>query len=211
MNYSEESLHARTDSFVHVLISDATISLRELGDNDTPFRRRSAIRTVFSSIEGLMYVTRDLIKVFPLSHAEATVISEVSFEVTERGTISERKKFIPFDRVLKVIAKIIRKHRPEYKLDFNHPGWASLLRLLDVRHRLTHPKEIGDLSVSDQEIEDANRGFYWFLAFALEVGRETVESVKVQYANSPYRNEGLEQYLQELDELMYGKKKPNSN
>ncbi len=174
-------LAARTDSFVHVLVYDVAASLDELKSSDTPTRRRSAIRTVLASIEGVMHLTRGCLNVYPLTAAELTIVKELSYEVTDRGTINERERSVPFDRSLKAIVRIVRKYRPEYSLDYDHPGWSALLRSLDVRHRLTHPKTLEDLTVTDSETEDAHRGFYWFLAFAIEVMREGVDDIKDRF------------------------------
>ncbi len=189
----------RTDSFVHVLIGDVTTSLDELNSDDTPTRRRSAIRTTFSSIEGLMHLARGVLDTFPLTPAEFVVVKEVAVEVTERGAINERARSVPFDRSLKAIVRIVGKYRPDYALDFDHPGWSALLRIMEVRHRLTHPKKLDDLAVSDQEIEDAHRGFSWFLAFALEVMAETVDTIKDRYEKSPYYDEKLSKALEALE------------
>lgn len=175
------SLAARTDSFIHVLIYDVGAALDELKSSDTPTRRRSAIRTVLASIEGVMYLTRACLNVYPLTAAELTIVKELSYEVTDRGTINERERSVPFDRSLKAIVRIVRKYRPEYSLDYDHPGWSALLRSLEVRHRLTHPKTIEDLTVADSEIEDAHRGFNWFLAFSIEVMREGVDDIKDRF------------------------------
>ena len=175
------SLAARTDSFVHVLIYDVAASLDELKSSDTPTHRRSVIRTVLASIEGIMHLTRDSISVFPLTAAEHTIVKELSYEVTDRGTIKERARSVPFDRSLKVLVRIVRKYRPHYSLDYDHRGWSALLRSLEVRHRLTHPKALEDLTVTDSEIDDAQSGFYWFLAFAIEIMREGVDDVKERF------------------------------
>ena len=174
-------LAARTDSFVHVLVYDVAASFDELKSSDTPTRRRSAIRTVLASIEGVMHLTRGCLSVYPLTAAELTIVKELSYEVTDRGTINERERSVPFDRSLKAIVRIVRKYRPEYSLDYDHPGWSALLRSLEVRHRLRHPKSLEDLTVTDPEIEDAHRGFNWFLAFAIEVMREGVEDIKDRF------------------------------
>lgn len=194
------SLAARTDSFVHVLIHDVASSLDALKSSDTPTLRRSAIRTVFASIEGLMHLTRGCLSVFPLTPAELTVVNELSYEVTDRGTINERTRFVPFDRSLKAIVRIVRQYCSEYSLDFDHPGWIALLRTLDVRHRLTHPKSLDDLSVTDSEIEDAHRGFYWFLAFAIEVMNEGVESIRDKFGELIDDDSQLSKALKALEE-----------
>ena len=48
-----------------------------------------------------------------------------------------------------------------------------------MRNRITHPKNIRDLAVSEQEIEAAKLGFFWFLDIALRVMEETVKEFSV--------------------------------
>ncbi len=198
LNTQTPTTSFRTDSFIHVLIGDVVAAFEELESDDTPMRRRSAIRTAFSSVEGLMSVARKSLKVLPLTPAEIAIVQEVSYEVNERGTISERSRYIPFDRNLKATVQIVRRVRPDYSLDYDHPGWPALKRTLNVRHRLTHPKALEDLTISDEEIEDVHRGFLWFLAFVIEVMEETVDDIKETYSELIRENEHLSEVIRDL-------------
>jgi hypothetical protein len=53
--------------------------------------------------------------------------------------------------------------------------------------------------VTDNEIEDAQRGFNWFLAFALRVMSETVESIREKYGRLIEHDEGLSRAFRDLD------------
>lgn len=190
----------RADSFVHVLIGDVVASFEELESDDSPIRRRSAIRTVFASVEGLMSIARNSLNSLPLTPAEVAVVQELTYEVNERGKITERSRSIPFDRSLKAIVRIVRRVRPEYSLDYDHPAWPALTRTLKVRHRLTHPKRLKDLAVTDEEIAEAHMGFMWFLAFVIEVMSETVDRIKETYSELIQENEFLSKAVHDLDD-----------
>ncbi|MBN7796294.1 hypothetical protein [Parahaliea mediterranea] len=172
----------REDSFVHVLIGDVIRSSDILSKEDSDYQRRLTVRAIFAAIEGLFTVAKSGMTSLPLNPAEASVLKEESYEVGERGNIRIRTKYIPLERNLKAIVRIVRRVRPAYELDFNHPGWSSLVRALEVRHRLMHPKRLEDLSVSDSEMVDAQRGFNWFLAFTIEVMEETNSTLQEIYS-----------------------------
>ena len=109
---------------------------------------------------------------------------EEAYEVDDRGNIKTKKRKIPFENNLKSVVKIIGRVRPDYELDYNHPGWNALKDSLKVRHRLAHPKDLKDLEVTDQEITDAQRGFTWFLSLAIEVMYESNNSLKEKFLES---------------------------
>jgi len=182
MSKGEEPLTFGTDSFAHVLIGDVVTAFNELSESDTPTRRRSAVRATFAAIEGLLSMVKVGMGVLTLSPSEISIVREEAYEVSDSGAIRVRARAVPFSRNLKAIVRIIKRLRPHYALDFNHPGWHALTRTLEVRHRLTHPKGLGDLEVSSRELSDAQRGFNWFLAFAIEVMSETNESAKNRVA-----------------------------
>ena len=49
-----------------------------------------------------------------------------------------------------------------FKLDLDGEGWSSLMSSVSVRNRLTHPKSLIELHVSDQEVEGAEKALHWF-------------------------------------------------
>jgi hypothetical protein len=81
---------------------------------------------------------------------------------------------------------IVKRYRPEYVVDFAHPGWANLREAVAIRNRLVHPRELTDLTVSDIEIRQALSAFNWLLALVIEVLRETAahgESLTSRFIN----------------------------
>jgi hypothetical protein len=49
---------------------------------------------------------------------------------------------------------------------------TMLRKSIEVRNRIVHPKQFDDLTVSDDETTAAERGYFWFLAYVIEVSRE---------------------------------------
>ena len=164
----------KQDSFVHVLIGDTVAAMEDLEAENTPARRRAAIRTTFAAVEGLLTIVKNHLAGLPLSPAENSIIKEESYDVDDRGNIKTRQRKISFGKNVKAVVKIICRIRPKYELDYNHPGWLSLRNSLAVRHRLMHPKCLEDLDVSDNELVDSQNGFRWFLALTIEAGEEAI-------------------------------------
>lgn len=167
----------KKDSFPHVLIGDSVAALPNLEADDTPYRRRFAPRTTVAGIEGLLAVSKSGIQMLPLSVAERSIVFEETYEVDERGVVRTRPRFVPLRNNVKALVRIVRRHRSNYNLDFDHPGWSALLGTLEVRHRLTHPTSLEDFSVSKEELANASRGFHWFLAFVIEIMTETNDTL----------------------------------
>lgn len=178
----------RSDSFVHVLIGDCSSAFHAVEKDDTPMARRAAVRATFAAIEGLLSIVRCSREALPLKRSELSIVREESIEVPEGGKINTRARFTPLDRSSKAIFRVVVRVRPEYDLDFGHSGWDALLKSLKVRQRLTHPKILGDLAVEDSELHNVRSGFYWFLAFAIEVMNEAKESAREHFSGSPRRD-----------------------
>ena len=66
---------------------------------------------------------------------------------------------------------IVKKLHPEYDIDFRSAGWQALLSGLEIRNRITHPKNRQDMDVTSPEIDVIGRGVFWFLEAVISHGR----------------------------------------
>jgi hypothetical protein len=165
-------------NFGHVLSRDVEAARARLEAHDTPTHRRELIRSAFSAIEGHHWqlkqdVLHHAAHVTKLTAHEYAALMEETYSVDKNGTVRSQPKFLPLLTSVRLVVSIVQRYRPEYEVDFQHVGWSNLRAAVDVRHRLVHPKQLEDLSVSGEEIEQTLSAFDWLLDLVLEVLRET--------------------------------------
>lgn len=175
MHNGQDSL---TESFTHLLVADVTDAGLRLDSEPSAMNRRHLIRAIFSAIEGLRWqLKQDVISHtsslrMQLSPHEHAALAEETYQVDDRGKITVQPRFLPLKSSLRLLARVVHRYSDGYEVDFSHPGWQCLCDAIDVRHRITHPKECLDLEVSEEETRTAMRGFYWLLAVVIQVLRE---------------------------------------
>ncbi len=168
------------ESFFHQVIGDFIAVNDRLLEFDTFSNRRELVRAAFSAVEGVLWqlksrIFQDASRFLSLSVHEQAALLEESYSVDDRGNVKPQSRYLPIAVSVRLVLNIVQRYRPEYKLDLTHAGWQNLLRGIEVRNRIVHPKNLGELVVSDADIASCNRGFCWFLAFAIEVMAESKE------------------------------------
>lgn len=99
-----------------------------------------------------------------LQRADMALLLEESYELNEKGAAIIKQNFLQIEKNIKfAFAAVARAYGITYQLNVGGIGWDSFKKTLKVRNRLTHPKNIQDLDVSDEEIEAMKRTFAWFL------------------------------------------------
>jgi hypothetical protein len=166
------------DSLTNVLVADVICASRRIDQEDTATHRREVVRAVFAAIEGLHWQLKEDIyhharNTTDLSDFEKAALFEQSYTVDGRGNVHVQPRFVPIIVGIRLTIRIVRRYRPKYVMDFSHVGWANLQAAVKVRNRLSHPKRLADMEVTDAELKQAFSGFYWFLALVIEVLRQT--------------------------------------
>ena len=67
-----------------------------------------------------------------------------------------------------------------FALDTSGGEWGDIRNFIQVRDRLTHPKRMSDLSVTDEEIRTAFRAFKWFEEQFIELLMRAVQASAVE-------------------------------
>jgi hypothetical protein len=180
--FREQALTPTT--FTHTLVGDVIAAQERVKNEDTQTHRRDLVRTVFAAIEGLQWRLRQDVLAYSkpyLTPHEHAALAEEAYNVDERGNVNVAARFLPLSASVRLVVQIAQRHCPEYKLDLQHRGWANLKASVDVRNRLVHPKCLEDLSVASEEIQQTLSGFFWLLAFAVEVRVEIREALEKKY------------------------------
>ena len=144
--------------------------------------RRLLIRSVFAYIEGVTYA----LKVGALLHGanelsvgEQLLATEKSFELKESGDLLARPAKLRTLSNVRFAFKVYAKaYQLAYVLDTSTNGWNCIQRSLKVRDRLTHPKNLSDLEVQDNEYDDGVKAFIWYERQIVRVLAESIAVMK---------------------------------
>ena len=161
---------SESDSLVQLWFAaseDPQTAFQGILTDQSQYHRRTFIRAAYTTIEAFTSMLKqstlargDLNALYSLE--ELAVLKEETYSVDGKGTAHVQPRFIPtVPNLLFALAMYFRPLVPEFKLDTTAPAWASLLRGLKVRNRLTHPKRSEDLEISIDDVTDALAGYKW--------------------------------------------------
>jgi hypothetical protein len=128
---------------------DVNLAVADLNASDTQYRRRSLLRTFTAAIEGYTAVLN-------AGYFELRCEKPVGAAGAPRNERGLAKRFAD------ALEACVRLTDPDYRLDRGRSGWRALRKSLSVRNRITHPLQLSDLSVSDEELEDLRQAVLWF-------------------------------------------------
>lgn len=81
------------------------------------------------------------------------------------GSFQPKDFFLPTKENLKETLKLsARLLELDWFPDFSTNDWQRLSRSLDIRHGITHPKQVSDLFVSDDALADTRAGLGWYMS-----------------------------------------------
>jgi hypothetical protein len=191
---------------VQVLIVEAGPELSEVSH----IRRRVIIRSIFANIEALSYILRNL--AVHNKHAKSVkpedmlIVSETSYDLDNSGSITHRPlKLRTTASIRYSFALFKRSYGTNFDLDVTGKSWQSYLRALKVRDRITHPKGVDDITISEDEFLDAAECWHWFSdAFAASM-LEALEAMKAQTAVAKREISRLRKQLDERRGILAGK------
>src|SRR5438874_6268041 len=132
-----------------------------------PSERRLIVRAVFSMMDAICVQLKQMSLESPfasrLTPGEMALARDEDFEIDDRGEVATRSARIRFLSNLRFAFRIVVKsHDAPFSLDTSGRGWAALQTAVKVRDRVTHPKRVGDLDLSDEEIRKVVEAFMWF-------------------------------------------------
>lgn len=154
------------ETFLQVLVADVIRAMeREPAEQSN---RRDLIRASFAAIEGLVWIYRN--------HVEGVAkdIDEIS-PLTESGVTKPEDKFLTTIAMIKCTTNKAQKLSPDLKVDFGVQGWADLVKFIKIRNRITHPKTLAELHISDNDLDVAQSAFFWLLNLVGDVMKSSNE------------------------------------
>lgn len=166
---------------LRTLSPDLEHCLDHFGEEDNQFWRRTYIRALFALAECSVFRMKQV--ALDIHNLEGDVFDEAElaflkeedgseYSLNQKGEARklEKKRFIPFENNVKFAFKMFaRAFNSNYSLSLGDGGWDALRDALKIRHRLTHPKFISQLDISDQELQGIIKGGFWLQKAVLDI------------------------------------------
>lgn len=166
----------------------------ELPGNSKPKNqaiKRLYIRMLVSSIEGAIATFKQQALMYPdaLSEGEKAMLREVTYDISDRGKVITKQTHAPFLSSFRFSLLMLGKawglsSSPDYSTE----GWQALQYTVRTRNRLTHPKEISEMHVSESDMQQADIAELWFRQTHNAILKERHEMLELQLAQLKTRN-----------------------
>jgi hypothetical protein len=156
--------------FLELLESDANGMYNLLTAASIEQFRRGYVRAQFACIEGAIAVLRRhaLLMKHMLETGEMVLLEEKTYRVNDKGKVKDSVQFVKFEQNVRfVFATTAKAYQLEFELDKKGSEWKALLAGVDIRNRLTHPKTINDMEVTELEINVVRLAGLWFMKQAM--------------------------------------------
>ncbi len=153
------------------MIEDALWAENILEKEDNQFTRRAYIRSLFSMIEGAVWVLKQTVLLAPTSNGnikkftavEYALLSDKTYELKSNGEPKVQTKYLKLPENFRFTFKILGKYfRINLNIGVGTVAWENFLQIQKVRNRITHPKTPTDFEVSDKEIDITKEVCSWF-------------------------------------------------
>jgi len=169
-------------SALHDDLSDA----RDIFEtNNFEFAIRTFVRTMSAEFEARLFQLQRLLlftseyEKIDLTIHEQIVLRGESAHIKSNGKVGVTARYHPFPDnlvfTLQIAKKVFGSH---VKCDTKDPRWSDVKKFVAVRNRITHPKTIKDLDISDSEADSLNKAQDWL--------RESFKSVLMHPALVKY-------------------------
>jgi hypothetical protein len=152
------------------LLEDVKEAETLLEEKDTQFFRRAYIRSTFTSIEGIIWLIKQVcFNAKPLdgprviSVADYILLSEVSYDLKHNGEPSVQTKYLQLANNLRFTAKVVQRlFHATLDLGVGTTKWEKFRKAIAIRNRITHPKNIEEMTITDDEISLCKDVQHWF-------------------------------------------------
>lgn len=168
MNDQPHMIDDPITDFINLLLSDVTAAHNDLQKEDTQYRRRTYVRTVFAAIEGYVhFLKQSTLSTLDddrehFSSVEIALLEELRYEVNQNGEVKVQAATIPTINNLRFALSAFTRTSPGFDLQLRDDNWDILREAArTVRNRLVHPKKLDDLNVSDYDLELVDKAFSW--------------------------------------------------
>ncbi|MEA2573176.1 MAG: hypothetical protein QOH93_474 [Chloroflexia bacterium] len=134
------------------------------------FAHRAIVRTVYSHIEAMAYLMKQVSLAPELSpedlfsSAELALLREDEYFLDGNGKAQRRSARISTLNNLRFsFDTFARATKITSRLPVHEHGWQFIKEGNDIRDRITHPKQPSDLFISDEQLGRVLDGHTWFI------------------------------------------------
>lgn len=154
---------------LQLLWDDIDATKAHIGAPVPATERRQFIRSMFAAIEAAIWLLKqDALEQHAsgrvvFSTSELALLAETAPALQQDGTVRDAPapaRFAPHS--LFAFKAHARAYSYACVLDASNHHWELMRRSARVRNRLMHPKHLGSVNVSDDELTDAKRALRWF-------------------------------------------------
>ena len=132
---------------------------------DVQVVRRLHVRAFISVVESVTATLKSsaLESASALSVQERVLLADWVPDLTDQGKAITKPFNTRFKRNLRFAFRLYAKaKRLAVSLDYGGVGWEALCEAVDIRNRITHPKRITEMSISDAEMVCVDQAHDWF-------------------------------------------------
>src|SRR5262249_27420648 len=98
-----------------------------------------------------------------LDVGEYSLLQDRTYELKQNGELNVQTKFLRLPDNLRFTSRVFnRSFAANVKLGVGTASWDHFLEGLAIQHRITHPKEVDQLNVTDAEIARCREVCSWF-------------------------------------------------
>lgn len=129
------------------------------------FRRRSYVKTAFSSMEGVLFAMKRILLSDSrnLTDEEIIKLQEYKLIGPSENKLKKDLVFLRTEDNIKFVIRTYEKVKVQgIKTDFNCKEWEEFKIGINIRNRITHPKHSSDLLITENELEIISHAYDWF-------------------------------------------------
>lgn len=153
------------------MLEDGDWAEHALEKDDNQFTRRAFIRSLFSIIEGSVWVLKQTLlhasapkgRMKQLSIAEYAILSETTYDLKNNGQINARSQKLPLPENLKFTAELLAKYfNAHLDLGIGSKAWDNFLKAQRIRNRIAHPKTMHEFEITSEDTAVCQATSSWF-------------------------------------------------
>jgi hypothetical protein len=142
-------------------------------------KRRSLVRAVFALIEADTFARKQFALFFhdaggpQFSLAELALLREEQYDLGGKGEARTQIKFLrTADNFQFGIRSFCKAAKIDYEIPKARIEWQAFLQSIKVRNRITHPKNLSELLVSDTDIQKLQDTIELFKEILMEISHQ---------------------------------------
>lgn len=170
-------------------LGEEITSLRPVSINSSEIKKRIFTRSVFSFVEGVLYVLRQICLSKPecLTHEEHLLLKETTASIDDRGIARSIPIFSPTDKSTRFVFRVFQTvFDIGWSPDYSGEGWKSFQTGLKVRNRIVHPKSVESLNITSEEFTAVTHAHLWFSVNSMTLlMANTLNDFKSSYVKVP--------------------------